>query len=522
MCCACDHLRVALLTSVPLLPLAERSVEEKLASLPAYERKAWLLAQDPKIRRDIARGAWWYRKRAKQQQPPGNWLVWVIGAGRGWGKTQVGSETLLGWILAFPKDRGGNRTEWMVVAETLADVVKYNIEGPSGLLNAIRRQGYKKLNRQPKDDDRTTKGYTYVKAPKPVIVLYPDRQIIHFDSADNDDVGRGANLAGLWLDEVAKWGPMAHDAWYNGLLPALRVDLPNGGNPRCLVTTTPKPIGLLKEWYTRARAGDPMYRLTLGSTYENVGNLNPNTLNEFLREYEGTRLGRQELYGELLDEVEGALWTRQVLEDHRVWELPKLARVVIGVDPTGTGSGDEMGLVAVGATVDGHQYVLSDLSRQLAGLAGARLAWKALIEHQHYLSDRFTTPYLVVEEDYAKDWLKDTLGVVYESMRAAKLFPAHDRAPIRFVQASLLGGKGLRAEPVAMRYELGRIHHFGVHHGLEDQMCTWDPRDKKAHSPDRVDALVHASLWLRDQEGKTAEVGTWGDTATLPVTRLNV
>lgn len=513
---------MALLTSVPLLPLSERSVEEKLASLPAHERKAWFLAQDPKIRRDIVNGAWWYRRRAKQEQPPGNWLVWVIGAGRGWGKTQVGSETLLTWVIKYPRDRGGNRTEWMVVAETLADVVKYNIEGPSGLQNAIRRAGYRKLNRPPRDDDKTTRGYTYVKAPKPVIVLYPDRQIIHFDSADNDDVGRGANLAGLWLDEVAKWGPMAHDAWYNGLLPALRVDLPGDGKPRCLVTTTPKPIGLLKEWYTRARAGDAKYRLTLGSTYENVGNLNPDTLQEFLREYEGTRLGRQELYGELLDEVEGALWTRKVIDDHRVFELPKLARVVIGVDPTGTGQGDEMGLVAVGATVDGHQYVLSDLSRNLAGMAGARLAWKTLIEHQRHMPDRYTTPFLVVEEDYAKDWLKDSLDAVYKSMQTEKLFPRHDRAPIRYVSAALLGGKGLRAEPVAMRYELGRIHHFGVHPGLEDQMCTWDPRDKKAHSPDRVDALVHASLWLRDQEGKTTEVGTWGDDASLPVTRLNV
>lgn len=510
------------MTAVPILPLKERSVEEKLASLPAHERKAWLLAQDPKIQADIARGAWWYRRRPKQQQPAGDWLVWVIGAGRGWGKTQTGAETFTDWVVKYPRDRGGNRTEWMVVAETLADVVKYNIEGPSGILNALRRQGYRKLTRPPKDDDRKTRGYTYVKAPKPVIVLYPDRQIIHFDSADNDDVGRGANLAGLWLDEVAKWGPMAHGAWYNGLLPALRVDLPDGGRPRCIVTTTPKPIGLLKEWYARARGGDTKYRLTLGSTYENVGNLNPDSLNEFLREYEGTRLGRQELYGELLDEVEGALWTRKVIDDHRVFELPKLARIVIGVDPTGTGQGDEMGLVVVGADLQGHQYVLADLSRKLAGMAAARFAWKTLIEHRRFMPDRYTTPFLVVEEDYAKDWLKDSLSVVYKAMQDEKLFSKHDRPPIRYVSAALLGGKSLRAEPVAMRYELGRVHHFGVHHGLEDQMCTWDPADKKAHSPDRVDALVHACLWLRDQEGKRTEVGTHGDTATLPVTRLNV
>lgn len=517
---AWDHGRVPPTLTMPTLPLSERSPEEKLASLPEAARRGWLLEQPPEILAEIARGEWWWRRRAKQCIPAGDWLVWLIGAGRGWGKTQVGAETLVQWCEAFPRDRGGYHTEWLIVAETLKDVRVINVEGRSGLLNVLHRKGYKKRRDPPKEGDKN-KYYVYTKAPVLQVTLYPDGQVIHLDSADNDDVGRGHNLAGMWLDELAKWGPMAHDAWYNGLLPALRADLPGDGKPRCVVTTTPKPIGLLKEWYTRARAGDPSYRLTIGSIYENVGNLPPGFLRVLLQEYEGTRRGRQELYGELLDEVEGAYWTRQTIENFRVWELPKLHRVVLGVDPTGTGQGDEMGLVIVGADKNHHQYVLADLSRKLSGLASGRHAWKALIASQQYLADRHTTPYLVVEEDYAKDYLKDTLAVVYNTMRDEGLFKKGDRPPIKFVSASLLGGKALRAEPVAMRYEVGRVHHYRVLHGLEDQMCTWDPHDKTAHSPDRIDALVHASLWLRDQEPKRVEVGTAGDSMQLPVTRLH-
>lgn len=514
------HMLLPQLT-LPRLPWSEMSAEQKLATLPAHERKAWLLAQPIEVQRQIVGGSWWWRRRRKQSEPPGDWLVWIIGAGRGWGKNQTGAETLIDWVLRWPRDRNGNRTEWLVVAETLDDVRKFNVEGPSGLLNVLRRLKLRKLNRAPRDDDKTTEGYTYASSPKPIITLYPGRQVIHCDSADNEDVGRGGNYAGMWLDELAKWGPMAHGAWYGGLLPALRTDLPDG-NPRCIVTTTPKPIGLLKEWWARARAGDPSYRLTIGATYENASNLNPHALRELMKELEGTRLGRQELHGELLDEVEGALWTRDVLERWRLRgrELPPLARVVLGTDPAGTGQGDEMGLIVIGSDARQEQYVIADLSRKMAGLAAARHAWRALVDYQRLLPDEHRSPVLVVEEDYGKKWLKDVLSVVYETMKADGVFDQYDRPPIKFVKASELGGKRLRAEPVAMRYEIGRVHHWNVLPGLEDQMCTWDPEDPKAKSPDRVDALVHGSLWLAQQEKKRTGAGTWADSQTLPVTRL--
>ena len=174
----------------------------------------------------------------------------------------------------------------------------------------------------------------------------------------------------------------------------------------------------------------------------------------------------------------------------------------------------------IGADASEQQFVLADLSKKIAGIAAARYAWKALIANRHHLADPRALPILIVEEDYGKKWLKDTLDVVFKSMREEGLFDRHDRPPIDFVKASLLGGKSLRAEPVAMRYEVRRIWHFGSHAGLEDQMCTWDHNDPKSPSPDRVDALVHGSLWLKGKEGRRASISYRLDNATLPTTRL--
>lgn len=318
--------------------------------------------------------------------------------------------------------------------------------------------------------------------------------------------------SGMVLVHNCKWGAHASDAWKAGIMPSMRADVV-GWSPRVIITTTPKPIALLREWVSRARSGDTSIRVTVGATYENVANLPPSFIRTLLAEYEGTRLGRQELHGELLDDVEGALWTHALIDEFRVKpsEVPPLARKVVGVDPTGTGTGDEMGCVVVGTTGDGHMYVLADHSKKVSGMASARHAWSILLEHD--------ADCLVVEEDYAKDYLKDTLSVVYRDMQSEGKFPKYDRPPVEYVKASKLGGKKLRAEPVAMRYEVGRVHHVGVLAGLEDQQTTWDPTDPKAKSPDRVDAMVHACLWLRNKEGRRTAVSS-GNNLTLPVTRL--
>jgi len=424
--------------------------------------------------------------------------------------TRVGAEWLVEQAIANPRDRTGYPTTWLVVGETFADTRDVNVEGNSGIQATLARLGYPYRDRAPKGG--TTKCHTYVKNSPPTITLWPEGQKIVCQSADDADVGRGYNFAGAWLDELAKWGVIAEAAWKEGIMPSLRADIP-GYAPQVAVTTTPKPLHLLRQWVSRARAGKPDVALTVGATYENVANLPPAFIRTLLAEYEGTRLGRQELHGELLDEVEGALWTHALIEAHRVKSAPELARKVIGVDPTGTGTGDEMGAVVVGATRDGHMYVLADQSRKVSGMASARHVWNMLIEHD---ADE-----LIVEEDYAKTYLKDTLDVVYRDMQSEGKFPKYDRAPIRYVRAKAYGGaKNRRAEPVAMRYEVGRVHHVGILSGLEDQMATWDPSDPKAKSPDRVDALVYACLWLRDQEGRRTAVSSAGNNLTLPVTRL--
>jgi phage terminase large subunit-like protein len=491
---------------------AERSPEQVLATLPHAARAAWIADQDDWTLSQMQSGAWWWTRRPKQTRPEGNWFIWLIMSGRGWGKGRTGSEELVDMALANPKDRNGHPTPWLVVGETFADTRDINIEGVSGIQPALVRRGYPIRDRPPKDGK--TKCHTYNKTSPPTITVWPDRQEIVCQSADDADVGRGYNFAGALLDELAKWGPVASAAWKEGIMPSLRADVP-GWSPRVIVTTTPKPIKLLREWVSKAKLPGSNVVLTVGATYENVANLPPSYVRELLDEYEGSRLGRQELHGELLDDVEGALWTHALIQKHRVTaaEVPELARKVIGVDPTGTGTGDEMGVMVVGATRDGHMYVLADHSRKLSGMASARHAWNMLIEHD--------ADALIVEEDYAKAYLKDTLSVVYKDMQDEGLFPRYDRAPVEYVKAKDYGGaKGRRAEPVAMRYEVGRVHHVGILSGLEDQCCTWDPSDPKAKSPDRVDALVYACLWLRDKEGRHRSVSSAANNLTLPVTRL--
>lgn len=489
----------------------ERSAEQKLAALPTAAREAWISEQDTWVLEQMQSGAWWWTRRPKQTRPEGDWFIWLIMSGRGWGKGRTGSEELVDMALAHPRDRMGHPTPWLVVGETFADTRDINIEGVSGIQPALIRRGYPYRDRAPKDT--TTRCHTYNKTSPPTITIWPDQQEIVCQSADDADVGRGYNFAGALLDELAKWGAHVSDAWKAGIMPSLRADVP-GWNPRVIVTTTPKPIKLLREWVARAKVPGSNVRLTVGATYENVANLPPSFVRELLEEYEGSRLGRQELHGELLDDVDGALWTHGLIDDTRVKaaDVPELGRKVIGVDPTGTGTGDEMGCIVVGATGDGHMYVTADHSRKLSGMASARHAWMMLLEHK--------ADALVVEEDYAKTYLKDTLSVVYRDMQAEGLFPKYDRPPVEYVKAKDYGGaKGRRAEPVAMRYEVKRVHHVGVLTGLEDQMCTWSPSDPKAKSPDRVDALVYACLWLRNKEGRRTAVSS-GNNLTLPVTRL--
>lgn len=463
-----------------------QSAKLQLAELPHQLQRAWLLNQEQWVLDEIERDAWWWTGRPAQMAPVGDWFIWLMLTGRGFGKTRAGAEWLVEQALKYPKDRAGNATNWLVLGATIADTRTFCIEGPSGIRAALNRRGIK---------------YHYTKAPKPIITLSTG-QIIYFEGVDDEDTGRGYNLAGAWLDELGKWH-YTDKVWTEGVMPSLRADLPAGGRPRVVVTTTPKPIKLLKGWVRRAKAGDTSVRLTGGSTYDNAANLSPAQLEEFRREYHGTTIGRQEMYGELLEEVEGALWTHALIEKYRVSldQVPGLHMVVVGVDPAGTGTGDEMGLVAVGRGEDDEDYVLADWSRKMAGRPAARRAWELFLAVDGDL--------LVYEDNLGKKWLTQVMLDAYAEMQAEGLFPPGGAAPCKAVHA--VDGKRLRAQPTAMRYEQGRCHHVGVFPEMEDQQATWVP-DQDPNSPDRIDALVHAQSFLRSRErfasSVVAPVGT--------------
>jgi phage terminase large subunit-like protein len=260
----------------------------------------------------------------------------------------------------------------------------------------------------------------------------------------------------------------------------LRFGLRLGENPQTVVTTTPKPAQLIRELTNRQ---DGTVLVTRGSTFDNAKNLAPAALREYLARYEGTRLGRQELYGELLDDVEGALWSLTGIDRDRVAEIPgDIVRRVVAVDPAVTASmdSDETGIVVVSRDRNGHGYVEADHS-----MRGTPNEWaRRVIE----CFDQYECDNIVVEVNQGGDMVGQTLRTVRPNI------------PLREVRASK--GKRLRAEPISALYEQGRVHHVGALKALEDQMVTWTPDDPK--SPDRLDALVHGLTDLMQAGGAEA------------------
>lgn len=359
--------------------------------------------------------------------------------------TRTGAEDLLDRVFRHPVDAFGQRTEWLVVAETLNDCRTACIEGNSGILAVLHRMGMVK-----------GRDFQYRKSPK-LMIEFTSGQIIYFEGADNADVGRGFNAAGAWLDELAKWR-YTYDAWYEGLLPSLRAPLV-GDHPRAVVTTTPKPIKLLIEWQHET---DGTVVITTGSIFDNVMNLSAKIVSALKRKYEGTRAGLQELYGHLLEEIEGALWNRTMIENNRVKlaDVPEYATVVISMDPGATGAGDETGLIAAARGYDGDDYVLADWTMKIVGHAAARRAWE--------MFRAYGATWLIIETNMGKKWLMQVVTDAYAEMQKEGLF---EPGPPPVKEVTSLAGKKLRAEPVASRYEQNRWHHVGTFVELEDQMC---------------------------------------------------
>jgi len=446
-----------------------KSLKERVAALPAQDRDEWINNLPEELLPEILRNEWWWTARPEQVPPEGDWLVCLALAGRGFGKSRASSEWITERVLQHPFDRHGVPTEWLVVADTLADARTINAEGPSGILNVLGRR---------KIDHR------YKQSPRPM-VLFPDGAKIYLEGADDPDTGRGYNAAGVVCDEMAKW-VKPYETWYEGLLPSLRADLVDD-HPRAFVTTTPKPIKLLAEWL--GRSDDTIHVIT-GSTFDNASNLSSHALRELKLRYAGTALGEQELYGRLLELTVGGLFKRVDIARNRVEIRPDdLVSIVVGADPNLTGEDAMFGIVVVGRSVANDLYVLADCSVEYSGRQAVLAAWRAVSE---YAAD-----VLVYEENLGKRYLEEVLRDAYQESIELGLFPKHTSPPMQRVHAK--HGKKTRAEPVAMRNEQGRLHMVGTWAELEDEMVLFDPESTR-ESPDRMDAMVHASIKLMSGE----------------------
>lgn len=384
---------------------------------------------------DALKTDWRIVGRPNQQPPEGAWGTWLLLAGRGFGKTRTGAE----WVRS---QIAQGRSRIALVAPTAADARDVVVEGESGLLAVCRRAGQEPLYE-----------------PSKRRITWPSGAMATTYSADEPDRLRGPQHDAAWCDELAAW--RYPEAW-----DMLRFGLRLGDDPRTVVTTTPKPVAILRDLMA---ASDTV--TTRGSTYDNAANLSPGFVAAIRQRYEGTRLGRQELNAELLDDVPGALWTRATLEDARVRRAPDLRRIVVAVDPAVTSSdeSDETGIVVAGVADDGKAYVIEDLSLRASPDRWARVAVNAYRRHQ---ADR-----IVAEANNGGDLVETVIrtvdpDVAYRAVRASR-------------------GKIARAEPVAALYEQGRVHHVGVLDHLEDQMSTYTG-DGSGKSPDRLDALVWA------------------------------
>jgi len=304
-------------------------------------------------------------------------------------------------------------------------------------------------------------------------LTWPNGAIATTFSADEPNALRGPQYDGAWTDELAAWR-FDEDAWDN-----LQFGLRLGKNPRVIVTTTPRPTPLV-----RKLIADPRSQVVRGSTYDNAGNLAPRFLRKLLDRYEGSRLGRQEIHAELLDDTPGALWTRDQIEGLRLRfskHPVEFLRVVVAVDPaTSTNeNSNETGIVVCGLGLDGPGYVLEDASGEYTP---AEWGAKVLELVRRWQADR-----AVAEANQGGNLVESNLRVAVLKDEAGKVIAKGEHLPISLVHASK--GKRARAEPVSALYEQGRIHHVGAFPELEDQLCGWNATSGE-ESPDRLDALV--------------------------------
>lgn len=398
-----------------------------------------------------ARRFLWANQKARPSQLPpetNDWKTFLALAGRGFGKTRLAAEWLA-WQATINKN-----TRWAIVAPTFSDARDTCAEGPSGIVAILREYGV--LD-------------TYNRSMGEIVLTNKSR--IKLFSAEEPDRLRGPNFNGGWFDELAAF--TYPDAW-NQYQFALRL----GDHPQTVITTTPRPTKLIKELMNRD--GVTVVR---GSTFENQANLAASALAELRLRYEGTTLGRQELYGEIVDSVEGALFQQQNLDENRVKEHPPLIRVVVAIDPAVTSGedSDETGIIVSGVSADGHYYILEDLTCRQSPDGWARIAVDAYHRHK---ADR-----IVAETNNGGDMIEHLIRQVDPAVSYRKVTATR--------------GKIVRAEPVAALAEQKRFHLVNQFPKLEEQLTNYTVASKE--SPNNFDACVWGITEL--MEGQASMIG---------------
>lgn len=399
---------------------------------------------------------WAMWSRPEQRTPAGDWSGWFYKGGRGTGKTRTGAE----WIRQRV-EAGFRRLTF--VAATAGDVRDIMVEGESGLLGVFpesRKPFYEPSKRR---------------------VTFSTGAVATLRSADKPEGLRGLQHDTLWMEEPAAW------RYLTEAVDMLMFGLRLGPNPQWIATSTPKPKRVIREWMA-----DPDVHVTEGSTYDNLMNLAPKFIARIIGKYEGTRLGRQEIWAEVLEDIPGALWTRKGIEARRVDHVPReLERVVVAIDPPGSHDEDdsaEAGIVVAGLAADGDAYVLEDRSKIASPGEWAR---EVIAAYEHHHADL-----VVAEVNFGGDMVEHTIAT------------EDGRVPVKVVHASK--GKRVRAEPIANLFDpdkryAPRAWFAGSFPDLEDQCCTFVP-DSGEPSPDRMDAMVYAITELMLEPDDTTEI----------------
>lgn len=427
------------------------SKAEWLSTLPLEEQTAFRqsLSKAEAVELEYA---WKFWGRQNQFAPSGAWQTWLVLAGRGFGKTRTGAEWVRDMACGSTPLARGKCEHIAVIAETAKDARDV-------MVGDGRLEGSGLLQVHPKD-------FRPLYEPSKRRLTWPNGCVASIYNGSEPDQLRGPQHSAAWCDELAKW-QYAQESWDQ-----LQFGLRLGSNPQVLVSTTPRPIKLLKDIIS-----DPGTVVTRGSTLDNTNNLAPQFVATINRKYAGTRLGRQEIYAEMLDDVPGAMWSRDRLDALRVAlsDVPPLKRIVVAIDPSTTSGedADETGIICAGLGYNGEGYILEDGSGVMSPNDWAILSVRMYANRG---ADR-----IIGETNNGGDMIENTIRAVAPNVS------------YKGVHASR--GKAIRAEPISALYEQGRVHHVGAFAQLEDQMCAFTAdfdRSTAGYSPDRLDAMVWA------------------------------